>query len=84
MAQQECTDQDLRELLVLVGMEPSVSVEAYSLSFEALELDSLARVEMASRVRDRFGVEVEAELAADSTPEELRQLVNLRLAAAQV
>jgi acyl carrier protein len=82
MAGEIFTDTDVRELLVIVGMEPSVNSQAYGLSFEALDLDSLARVEMASRIRDRFGVDVEEELTADATPEHLKQIVNQRLSAA--
>jgi acyl carrier protein len=82
MGREIFTDADVRDLLVVVGMEPSVDSQVYGLTFEALELDSLARVEIASRLRDRYGVEVEEELTADTTPDHLKQLVNQRLSSA--
>ena len=82
MTREIFTDEDVRELLVIVGMGPSVTSQVYGMSFDVLELDSLARVEIASRVRDRFGVDVEEQLTADATPAYLKQLVNQRLSAA--
>jgi acyl carrier protein len=76
------TEADVQDLLTAVGMEPAASSQAHSLSFDALDLDSLARMEIASRIRGRFGIEVEEELTADTTPEYMKDFVNQRLAAA--
>ncbi|GAA3441442.1 acyl carrier protein [Planomonospora venezuelensis] len=76
------TDNDMRELLKAVGLEAKAGVEGYSRSFEELDLDSLARVEIATRIQDRFGVDVEEQVTAEETPEGLRRLVNERLTAA--
>ncbi|GIG92078.1 acyl carrier protein [Plantactinospora endophytica] len=78
------TDDDVRGLLLAVGASPAVAAGDLTRSFEELELDSLARIEIASRVKDRFGVEVEDDLTPSETPIGLQRLVNARLAAAGV
>ncbi|PRX02695.1 UNVERIFIED_ORG: minimal PKS acyl carrier protein [Actinomadura viridilutea] len=51
-------------------------------TFEELGLDSLARFEIASRIKNRYGVDVESEITAETSPAGLRDLVNSRLAGA--
>ncbi|MER6830066.1 acyl carrier protein [Streptosporangium sp. NPDC000563] len=75
------TDENVRELLLCVGLDPAAGDEALELTFDALDLDSLARVEIATRIQDRFGVDVEEELTAQTTPSLMRELVTERLAA---
>ncbi|GAB3744503.1 acyl carrier protein [Microlunatus parietis] len=75
------TDDDLRQLLLAVGLDAATAVpESYQRSFTDLDLDSLARVEIASRIQDQFGVEIEPDLTAEATPAGIRDLVNDRLA----
>lgn len=75
------TDDDLRQLLLAVGLDAATAVpESYQQSFTELDLDSLARVEIASRIQDQFGVEIEPDLTAEATPAGIRDLVNDRLA----
>lgn len=73
------THEDMRGLLAMVGADPNLSDDDYRRSFEELELDSLARVEIASRVRDRFGLEVEQDLTGELSPYDVAELVNRRL-----
>ncbi|MEU8382918.1 acyl carrier protein [Streptosporangium sp. NPDC048865] len=75
------TDENVRELLLAVGLDPAAGDAALERSFGELDLDSLARVEIATRIQDRFGVDVEERLTADVTPSLMRELVNERLAA---
>jgi len=79
MAETELTESDVRHLLIAVGVSPSAAEGSLDSSFEELGMDSLARMEIASRLQDRFGIEVEEELTAQETPAGIRQLVNLRL-----
>ncbi|SFC70697.1 acyl carrier protein [Streptomyces aidingensis] len=77
------TEDGVRDLLRAVGLGPETvsDAAAFATSFEDLGLDSLARVETASRIKERFGVDIEEELTAETTPEEMRRLVKDRLAA---
>ncbi|MER5643442.1 SAM-dependent methyltransferase [Streptosporangium sp. NPDC002524] len=75
------TDQNVRELLLAVGLDPATGDDALELSFDELDLDSLARVEIATQIQDRFGVDVEEQLTAEATPSLMRELVTERLAA---
>ncbi|GGM99388.1 acyl carrier protein [Actinoplanes campanulatus] len=76
MASQAFTEDDLRTLLLAVGADPGIGAADYGRSFAELDLDSLARTEIGTRIQDRYGVDVEPRLDADSTPESLRALVN--------
>ncbi|WP_084963794.1 acyl carrier protein [Thermoactinospora rubra] len=73
------TDDTVRDLLISVGLDRESAGEAWERSFEELGLDSLARVEIATRIQDRFGVDVEADLTAEATPATLKKLVAERL-----
>ena len=79
MATKILTDEDMRGLLLAVGADPTTNSAHYARSFDELDLDSLARVEIASRIRDRFGVNIEEEMVAEQTPAAMRDLVNQRL-----
>ncbi|EKX66895.1 acyl carrier protein [Streptomyces ipomoeae] len=79
MAETGITESDVRQLLVAVGVSPATAGRDLDRSFEELGMDSLARIEIASRVMERFGVEVEEDLTAQETPAGMRQLVNQRL-----
>ncbi|MBB1253383.1 acyl carrier protein [Streptomyces alkaliterrae] len=74
-------DDVVRQMLqaVGIGQDALTGGDVLTQSFEDLGLDSLARVEMASRIQDRFGVDVEEELTGDTSPAELQRLVNTRL-----
>jgi acyl carrier protein len=84
MATEVFSHTDVRDLLVAVGCADAAASATYAASFEELELDSLARVEMASRIKSRYGIDVEDDLDPTLTPDGMRQLVNERLAAAGV
>jgi acyl carrier protein len=55
------TEIEMRALLVKVGLNP-VPPNAIECTFGELGLDSLARIEIATRLRESYGAEVEAEL----------------------
>jgi hypothetical protein len=76
------TDEDLGVLLRAVGAD-HVGPAALDQSFEQLALDSLARTEIAARVRERWSTDIEADLTADTTPNQVRGLVLDRLAAVE-
>ncbi|PZG34326.1 phosphopantetheine attachment domain protein [Spongiactinospora gelatinilytica] len=76
------TDQDLRTLLIAVGLSPGVPDESLALTFEELDLDSLARMEIATRIQEKFGVDVEDDLVAETSPQQAKHLVNQRLESA--
>jgi hypothetical protein len=78
----ELTDTDIRELLLAVGLDPATGPDAYRSSFAELDLDSLARVEIATRLQTRYGFDVEEQITAESTPLDVKDLVNTRLSAA--
>jgi acyl carrier protein len=84
MATETFTDTDVRDLLVAVGCGSAGAADTYGTSFEELELDSLARMEMASRIKSRFGIEVEDDLGPELTPTGMRHLINERLAGVEV
>ncbi|GAA2846857.1 hypothetical protein GCM10010517_03640 [Streptosporangium fragile] len=75
------TDETVRELLLSVGLDPAAGDDVLERSFAELDLDSLARVEIATRIQDRFGVDVEERLTADATPSLMKKLVTERLPA---
>ncbi len=82
MSAQELTDEELQELLIAVGLNPASGAEANTLCFDELDLDSLARFELASRIGDRFGIYIEDEITAERTPDDVKKLVNERVSAA--
>lgn len=73
------TVEDLRSLLLAVGLSPAAAPHAADRSFDELDLDSLARTELASRIQDRFGVDVEEDVTGELSPAGLRELVNARI-----
>ncbi|MFI9551647.1 acyl carrier protein [Nonomuraea endophytica] len=77
----EFTDSTLRDLLASVGLPSQAGDGAAERTFDELGLDSLARVELATRIEDRFGVDVEDRITEHATPSEVRELVNQRLTA---
>lgn len=77
----ELTDADVRELLLAVGMDGDVDDTTLAMSFEDLHLDSLARMEIASRIQTRYGFDIESLITADSAPLDVKAIVNGRLAA---
>ncbi len=54
MSAQKLTDEELRELLIAVSLNPASGAESYMLCFDELDFDSLARFELASRIGDRL------------------------------
>lgn len=81
MESSHLTNEDVRALLVAVGAPASTGVADFETSFEALDLDSLARTEIASRIQDRFGINVEDDLTPETTPGDMLTMVNDRLSA---
>lgn len=81
MESNHLTNEDVRALLVAVGAPATTGVADFDISFEALELDSLARTEIASRIQDRFGINVEDDLTPETTPGDMLTMVNARLSA---
>ena len=79
MAAEVFTDEDVRALLDAVGADQTLSAAEFSRSFEELDLDSLARVEIASRVKTRFGIDIEDDLVPELSPTGMKHLVNNRL-----
>jgi hypothetical protein len=69
------TDSDLSGLLLAVGAEPPAGPGMFHDSFGKLDLDSLARTEIATRVAERWDVDIEDLLTTDTTPAEVRRLV---------
>jgi acyl carrier protein len=69
------SDADMSALLITVGVEAPADPQIFDSSFEELEIDSLGRTELATRVADRFGVDVEEALFPETTPNELRLIV---------
>ena len=71
------TESDMRALLLKVGLNP-VPANGLELSFAELELDSLARIEIATRLRESHDVDVELALIgrADLTPQQVVTMVN--------
>jgi hypothetical protein len=83
MTVEQLTEDDVRGLLVAVGAPSTTGPGDYGRTFDDLGLDSLARIEIASRIKDRYGVDVEEHLEADETPIGMARLVNVRLATAE-
>ncbi|WP_433336596.1 phosphopantetheine-binding protein [Spirillospora sp. CA-294931] len=77
------SDEVIKELLFAVGLDRSAGAEAFGRSFEDLDLDSLARMEIATRIQDRYDVDVEEELTAEETPAGLKDMVTSRLTTAR-
>lgn len=75
------SDSDLATLLLAVGAEPPVGPGVFEDSFRDLDLDSLARTEIAARVVERWGVDVEERLTPETTPTQLRLMVEGEVAA---
>jgi acyl carrier protein len=73
------TQEEVREMLVAVGAAHSLTSEDHGRSFDDLDLDSLARTELAARIRDRYGIDIEDELTEEASPAVMRDLVNRRL-----
>ncbi|GAA3383106.1 acyl carrier protein [Cryptosporangium minutisporangium] len=69
------TDVDLRTILLDVGLDPDVDVAADA-TLEELGLDSLALLEVATRIEDRYGVRLDESSTPGLSPTALRQLVN--------
>ncbi|EFE76300.1 acyl carrier protein [Streptomyces filamentosus] len=72
---------ELTAMLAAVGLDPALGEAALSRSFEDLGLDSLARVELASRVLGGFGLDIEDDITPGATPEDVEQLIQSRLSA---
>ncbi|MER7817955.1 acyl carrier protein [Streptomyces sp. NPDC096153] len=72
---------ELTGMLTAVGLDPGLGGAALTRSFEALDLDSLARVELASRIKSRYGIDIEEEITPESTPADVEQLIAARLPA---
>jgi hypothetical protein len=68
---------DMRGLLLAVGLNP-VPPDALESTFAQLELDSLARIEIATRLRESHGADVESVLTTgeDLTPGQVVDMVN--------
>lgn len=77
------TEGDMRGLLLAVGLNP-VPADALECTFTELGLDSLARIEMAARLRESHGADMESELTTgdDLTPGQILSMVNASLAQA--
>lgn len=69
------SDGDLAGLLLAVGAEPPAGPEVFGASFRALDIDSLARDQIAALVAERWGVDLDDRLTAATTPEDLRRLI---------
>ncbi|WP_405730826.1 phosphopantetheine-binding protein [Streptomyces sp. NBC_01537] len=81
MTDTQFSDSDLATLLLAVGAEPPVGPGVFEDSFRDLDLDSLARTEIAARVVERWGVDVEERLTPETTPTQLRLMVEGEVAA---
>ena len=75
------TEGDMRGLLLAVGLNP-VPPDALESTFAQLELDSLARIEIATRLHESHGADVESVLTTgdDLTPGQVVAMVNTSLA----
>jgi heme-degrading monooxygenase HmoA/acyl carrier protein len=72
---------ELTGMLAAVGLDPALGEAALARTLEALDLDSLARVELASRIKSRYGIDIEDEITPESTPADVEQLISTRLSA---
>lgn len=75
------SDAELVKSLLAVGADRNLTVIDFDRSFEDLDLDSLARAELTARFRDRSGVDVEQNLTATATPNQIRRFVRDELSA---
>ncbi|MFH9064899.1 acyl carrier protein [Streptomyces coeruleorubidus] len=82
MSTSEIVRSELTAMLAAVGLDPDLGESAFGKSFEALDLDSLARVELASRIKSRYGIDIEEEITPASTPADVERLLDARLSAA--
>ena len=71
----ELTDQAIQKLLVAVGAEPGVTSADFDTPVEDLDLDSLARTELAFRIKDLTGIDIEERIAPTTTPNAMRRMV---------
>nr|CEL19975.1 hypothetical protein [Kibdelosporangium sp. MJ126-NF4]CTQ97199.1 hypothetical protein [Kibdelosporangium sp. MJ126-NF4] len=78
------TDAELAELLLAVGVEPPANPELFDKSFDDLGIESLAQAELASRLDDRYGVDLEEWLEPETTPNEMRRQVAEKMKASTV
>jgi acyl carrier protein len=74
------TESEMRGLLLKVGLNP-VPENATESTFAQLGLDSLARIQIATHLRETHGADVEADLVdgRDLTMEEVVAMVNAAL-----
>lgn len=72
------TDSDLAELLTAVGIESDLVSTPSTESLADLGLDSLALMELIARIKDRFGVDLDADLTLEFTPAAMRSLADSR------
>lgn len=79
MAAEHLSEQRVRELLLAVGASADVGADDFETSFDDLGLDSLARTEIASRIKTQLGVDIEDALTAEATPNGMRELVDASL-----
>ncbi|MFI5806454.1 phosphopantetheine-binding protein [Streptomyces sp. NPDC051561] len=68
---------ELTAMLAAVGLDPALGEAAFERTFDALGLDSLARVELASRIKSRFGVDIEEQIEPESTPADIEELIGV-------
>jgi acyl carrier protein len=70
------TEDEMRALLVRAGLNP-VPPDAFERTFAELGLDSLARIEMATRLVESHGVDLELALTVgdDLTPAQVIDMV---------
>jgi acyl carrier protein len=73
------TDDTIQRLLLAVGAERTVSPSHYDMSFDDLDLDSLARTEFAVRIKEITGIDVEESVGPATTPNDVRQMVQDQL-----
>ncbi|MET9294795.1 acyl carrier protein [Streptomyces sp. NPDC003077] len=81
MTSSTSVQDELTGMLAAVGLDPALGQAALARSFEELDLDSLARVELASRIKSRYGIDIEEEITPESTPADVEKLIGARLSA---
>lgn len=69
------TEEAIEGMLHAVGLSQNIDQWQYHRSFDELDLDSLARMELASRIKERFGVDLEQDVTGEISPYKLKQLV---------
>lgn len=75
------SDQELTQLLVAVGADHDVSIGHFDNSLEDLGLDSLARAELATKIRAKYRTELGEEIQPEATPNDVRRIVMTKLSA---